>query len=116
MNIDFKKLPYKDFNVLIDKIVLRAYGKEINDSNKYELYIRLKYYSDFIKYIIKINKLERLFDFEKVVNDNTIYQEDSKEILKLYDAMRTTLNGYYIFIDVTDIANFCKKIGTDIKI
>ncbi len=115
MNIDFRKLTYKEFYNYLDKIVLNAFGIAADTKTDKELCIKLKWYCSFISFFIKRYKIIRLNDFEKTVMNNKYYVQDADITIKLYDTIRLCLLSNYAFIDILDIRNFCDKVVAEIK-
>lgn len=116
LNIDFKKLTYKEFYLLLDKICMNIFREEVKSHNCIQLYMKLKWYCDFIQYFIKHNRVMKMNDFEKVLMNNKYFKEDAEMTVKTFKAIQQALLSQYAFIDILDISNFCNKVSSDIKL
>ena len=116
MNIDFKKLTYKDFYLLLNKMCMCAFNEEVNAHNSVQLYMKLKWYCDFIHYFIRQNRILKMNDFEKLLQNNKYFETDAELTIKVYNTIKQVLLSYYTFIDILDINNFCSKVCSEIKV
>jgi len=118
LDINFKKMTYKEFYSIVNKITISSFKTEltIHNTNNKELYVRLKWYCSFIYFIIKQNHVLRISDFKSVVVNNKYLEQDANMIIQVFNSIYSVLNDIYSHVTIMDISNFCDKIESDIKI
>lgn len=116
LSINFKKLTYREFYSLINKICMNTFNEEVKSNNSTQLYMKLKWYCEFIHYFIKQNRIIKMNDFEKILTNNKYFETDAEMTIKAFNIIRQVLIAEYTLIDIIDISNFCSRVCSEIKV
>lgn len=116
MGTDFKRMSYKDFHRYSNEVIERTFSVKLNSKNRNELIIKLKWYTNFIIYIIKNNKIERFDSFEPLLRKNKYFTEDADMVMKLFNSIREVLFENYVCTMVNDIVGFCERMNSELKV
>ena len=116
MSVNYKMMTYKDFHSICKDTIELTFEKQLNGSTSTELFVKFKWYCNFISYFIQSNKIYKLSDFELRLRNNAYFEQDRDMAIKLFNNLKLILLNKYSLIDIMDITNFCEKVESDIKV